>query len=423
MTDAYAVINSAAPTSGPTHDVTISGLGWTPTFAYVTCQAGSADGTVVVTNAPYSVGWCDATNERCASIMVEDAGSSWDAYREMHTDKVVYMNSGTGSDNGSLSFNSFISDGIRFDVDTAFPSGYQMVVHLFRADNTLVGNANVGSSGGTAVLTHNHGTTADTFLICATTGGGVGNGTASGGHLSVGYAVGTATGATGDQCAFGCFHNDGSSTAYVWIDDDRVVLVGSGSGTSRAAEVTDWSTNSLTLTQRNHGNNFGFDLLYAAVAMPNGVDFGITAVSSGTGTQAVTTAFEPEGVMIRQSLLAGSDTSTVGDVTANTSVADGGADSDSRAHSTAAAGDDSGSGDASCLYQSDLIAALDADDDGKELVYGIDSFNASDFTIDKTVNGTGANAYCFWLAFEAVAGGPATAIQDIIMRGIVPFAR
>ena len=151
-----ALVQFTIPTSGTTIDLTDSGFG-TPTAALFastmdTNDSGSgtsedgANGTAAV-HASICLGATDGTNERVTSAFAEDNVGTTDGYNQRKSDgDVIFLMDGTGAEDVALSFNSWITDGVRLDLDNLPASAIGATCVLFKCDGAFVGDFD--SSGG-----------------------------------------------------------------------------------------------------------------------------------------------------------------------------------------------------------------------------------------------------------------------------------
>lgn len=126
----------ALPTSGSTHDFTSSGFG-TPKAAIFIFTRAVADSTVYA-GAIMSVGITDGTNQFCAAHQTFNNDSTSRASRAFKNDRVGHYFSDTGTDYGIMSFNSWITDGVRVDLDDAFIFNHLVTVILLKGSDLNV---------------------------------------------------------------------------------------------------------------------------------------------------------------------------------------------------------------------------------------------------------------------------------------------
>jgi hypothetical protein len=127
----------ALSTGSGTQDFTTSKLGGlTPKVAkFVLVSATSND--TDTTDMRCSIGACDGTREYCCG-WTHDEGDSYSQRRRFGpgsfsggNDCVIRLLDGGGSQTLKFSFNSFITNGVRLDIDDTSPSAYYVVVTFY----------------------------------------------------------------------------------------------------------------------------------------------------------------------------------------------------------------------------------------------------------------------------------------------------
>ncbi len=199
-------VSATLNTSTGTQDVTLSGFG-TPKGA-IAFWGGDADATQR-NHAVFGVGFTDGTNSRLATVSAEnETGASSDAYRLQRNDKFIDILDGAStSKDHVVSFNSWITDGVRLNIDAASASVRTVIIILIGGSDVsgvVVGDINLGT--GTSAITETIGQTSDIILTC-------GNGSGS-------------YGSVGGQAIFsmGMYVNDGSNSqvGVGWWSEDQV---------------------------------------------------------------------------------------------------------------------------------------------------------------------------------------------------------
>lgn len=139
----------ALATGGSTQDFTISGETRTAVAAYFHCVAAT---TVDTETAHLSESWgaTDGTNEFFGSIYSEDnlaaASNAWTAH---NTGAVIVLLDNAGAIETQLSFNSFITGGVRLDLDDLPGAAYLVNVWLCFEGSYAVGTVTTGAVAGT----------------------------------------------------------------------------------------------------------------------------------------------------------------------------------------------------------------------------------------------------------------------------------
>jgi hypothetical protein len=146
MTLNVEVTRVACNTSTGTQDITISGFG-TPKAAMFICTLATADGTPV---SGYMISYGAATgasNEWCVMFQDEDGQATTDRRGATESDRVIRMNNTADSTiDGDAEFNSWITDGVRIDWQTAPSAAWLLTVILFTGSD-LSAHANYADLG------------------------------------------------------------------------------------------------------------------------------------------------------------------------------------------------------------------------------------------------------------------------------------
>lgn len=122
-----AAVSTAA--SG-TFDITVSGQTETPVGALFYVTYATTDGTIA-SDAVFGWGATDGTGEFCQTVKAEDAQISSDTDRLQSTSACLGIHDPGGSWDGRFSYNSFITGGIRLDIDDQAPSGFLVTAIFF----------------------------------------------------------------------------------------------------------------------------------------------------------------------------------------------------------------------------------------------------------------------------------------------------
>lgn len=192
-------------TGGATQDITISGFG-TPKAAIFIFSNAVTDDTIA-SDLVFGVGFTDGTRQNCNSVYHEDGVTTTDTDRISSSSKVVIH----PLSSWHYSFNSWITDGVRINVDAA--AGSAVLCTCILVGGSDVSNAYVNykddlGTGTSAVDITDPGFEPDLVFIT-----GIGNSSIAGTTQSI--------------FSFGVGHNDG-------VDTQRVSMINSvtGSGTS-----------------------------------------------------------------------------------------------------------------------------------------------------------------------------------------------
>lgn len=147
----FALSTAAA---GGTQDVTIPGFG-TPKAAMFILTAGVTD-DVLVGPARMATGYTDGVNNGCAGNHSSDTSSNSITSRRQTDTACITLPDVAGSGTElSFSFNSWITDGIRLDIDNDAPAAYLVTCILFgdQVTDAYVGTENLGTSTSPQVIT------------------------------------------------------------------------------------------------------------------------------------------------------------------------------------------------------------------------------------------------------------------------------
>ena len=221
----------ALATGGATQDITISGFNETVKGAiFIATNSVTADNTPTA-DGDISIGMTDGTNEVVIGYHAEDAAPSANTDRWHRTDAVVYAFDFSGTARHAFSINSFITDGVRINVDNAAASGYFVHVILIGGDDVAgiaVGEQDDLANNAATNTTISDGLTLNTDpdLIFMTT---------------IGQSTASPSFSTNAIITFGACINDGSET-------QRCISFGSRSGSGNV-ESTGYVSNNEVIGQ------------------------------------------------------------------------------------------------------------------------------------------------------------------------------
>lgn len=120
-----ARVSISTAAAGNTQDITISGFGTPKAAIFIGSEGSSAGGT-------FGIGWTDGTREFVFSVCAEDNRSTSDTHRMTQADACYRLPQPASGNNlqGEWSFNSWITDGVRVDIDDAWNAGQEVTVIL-----------------------------------------------------------------------------------------------------------------------------------------------------------------------------------------------------------------------------------------------------------------------------------------------------
>ena len=113
-----------------TFDITVSGQTETPVAALFYVTYATTDDTIA-SDAVFGWGATDGTGEFCQTVKSEDAQTTSDTDRIQSTTACLGIHDPGGSWDGQFSYNSFITGGIRLDIDDQAPSGFLVTAIFF----------------------------------------------------------------------------------------------------------------------------------------------------------------------------------------------------------------------------------------------------------------------------------------------------
>lgn len=290
-------VRATVPTSGSTLDVTISGFGDVKAVVFFSSRASSDD--TAASHAAFDIGFIDreTTPNRCGvSIFDQTALSTTNTWRDLDASVIQTGLGGAGTPDFVLDFNSWITDGIRLDIDDN-PGGARLLTCIFiggtDAAESFVGTQSLGT-GTSAIDITAPGFEPDIVF-----------GLANGGTTNAAHAI----------QSFGCAVNDGADTqgclSYSGRDGVTTSVVCGSLRNNRFLTQTFNDAESWNLTIGSYDAS-GFSvtpsasagsdtLLYLALKFDNSPDISLDFLDGPTATgDHATTApgFEPDFGML-----------------------------------------------------------------------------------------------------------------------------
>lgn len=254
---ATPVIRSAlfsVNTSGSTQDFTISGYG-TPQCAILEWWGVTATGTPTDT-ARHGTGFIDGTSQRAVCSMSENGqlpANADSGYRHAGDGCALITATTTEARDGKLTFNAWITDGVRLNLDDLPSSAFMLRVTFIRGvvAAQIVEVTPGGVQDGTDVFST---TIRPEFIFAISTGATTATETSGAhGRFFSGFAART----TKTQCAYSTLDRDRSDLGIASIHDDafHIFLNVTISGTTHTYfQVTAWGDTSISVTTRNGTN-------------------------------------------------------------------------------------------------------------------------------------------------------------------------
>jgi len=233
MKSQSAALSTAA--SG-TQDFTIAGFGTVVGAIFQWC-GGTALGTSVLEFLP-GIGFCDVTNQVQIGGFCNDNQSTGDNSRRLSNAEVITILDQSQNTQGKFGFNSFITNGVRLDIDEQATSAYLVAFTLIGTDN--IANINCGikddlGTGTSGVAITGVGDEPDLLFI----------GTVGGNNVPPSTNV-------HNFFSFGCAINDGSET-------QRVSLVSSDDNLSAPASRTNGYIGNDSICGRSFNDALSWD--------------------------------------------------------------------------------------------------------------------------------------------------------------------
>lgn len=284
--------------------ITVTGFG-TPTAADVTLVQATADNTETA-HAQVCRGFTDGTREYCVSGSVKDGQTTEDAHNESDGAALAILcTPGTATNIVTVTFDSWITDGIQISVDVTDGNAYFLVVTLFTgctAEVTSITITGIGTEA-TATLGHSEQVKA---VIAASAGSPLLTGNAPTMRFTTGFAVkdGSIT-----QRSISRTSGNGTTTTRTAAryDTSRVGCpnMSSTNGSETfGGEVTTMGTGTVGITGRGASASDRVFILLCLSGFTESVFVGDVNTPASTGDQSVTgVGFLPQAVVGATSIL------------------------------------------------------------------------------------------------------------------------
>lgn len=145
MTVFTAGVRGALPTIGATTDITFGASFGQPVAVCFIVSGGTTDGTESARPC-VSIGWADGTRNRVFAYGVEDATVSGreNGWNFASRNGIIAVPNQAGGNDGLFSFNSWITNGVRLNIDTAPSLAYKYIAFAVNGDGV---QAYVGDFG------------------------------------------------------------------------------------------------------------------------------------------------------------------------------------------------------------------------------------------------------------------------------------
>lgn len=382
--------------AGNTQDFTISGFG-TPVAAIFILSGGTTDDTIA-NNASTGIGFTDGVTDTCTYIGEYNATGANTARIQTTAGVIVTTNFSGSTVNGSFSFNSFITDGVRLNIDTQCTTAHLVTFVLIGGSD--ISNVHVGQKddlgvGTSAVDINTVGFEPDLVLItsnCNTS-------TAVATNAMLSFGVGINDGFDTQRVAlFGAVDSNGASVVNTYLGNDSVVGQVWNDSLGWDGVIGSYDASGFSITPNASA---GSDIIsYLAIKWSVATSlslFDLTIPTSGSYAET-TPAFEPlfglivteEGPTVRNTLTDGSGTLGI-------SVFDG-----TSIYTTSHTDDDAQNPAVCKSLSSDQFRLLNSDGSTDDALASSYAFDAAGW--DFTLSTNPASALFGWgLAIESVS--------------------
>lgn len=407
---------AALPTSGTTYDFTASGLGSNVKGGVFFAVRASALEEPATVQAAMGIGMTDGTRDRCVAVQSRHAQTTQDTYRIARNDRCMHLIANTGAINGSLSFNSFITDGVRFNVSDAFAAAYYMVGIMFAGTDVsfyVADSSTNALQNGVTTITAPGFQPTDVFVGSTFTSFGTSTTASADARLGFGVASDTGSGVTNLSQNWG--YTDGTAgAAEVFAEDrsNRCFQLLNNSGASGSAQITTISSVGFSITTRDAAGSQVF--MYGALKLPSHLSrlLEIVDTKTSTGDQKYqNSVFRPQAYLVMASALTTVDTHTTNDDASTYLV--GAGSGTSTAHGCVAMSCDDGATTSDCEELASNTFALVHDATGADLYeITLDGFTSSGLDLNFGVaNGT-ARKVILWTVQENHLVGSADGVAS-----------
>lgn len=377
-----AVVRSSTPTSTGTVDFTSSGFGTPKAAMFFLMFSPGADGTATQDDTCVSFGFTDGTRDRATSFSSEDAVTTTNTSRSsVHACAVQTNFAGTAVDKQG-DFNSWITDGVRLDwTVTTGSQELEIVCVLFGGTDLQAYVGNMNSTTGTS-------TTGPGFkpdVVFASTSGVNStstSATAANTTHSLGCAVRGASDSITEAVVSSTFW-DNESTSRVYKAHSSSDFAAQLNGTSYGwrASVSSWDVSGFTISTTGSPGSPADQIAFLALELGGASVTLLNDFNTGTatGNKAYTTSAKPQAIV-------GTITSlTSANANSQTTNAERwgwfAATSDAEFAQTIAQDDAVSTTVEYNMSDTEALALISAT--GTKLaVASLDSFNATDFTLN-----------------------------------------
>jgi hypothetical protein len=401
--------------SGTGNQTIAHGASFTPVAGIFWATRQTAEG--LADGVSFSIGFTDGTNQFATGTFSEDAATTSNTARTGSSSNVIRLASAAATPTIDIALGFVSWDGTNVVVNRITnATNTAAIVHYELIGGSDITNAFVGtftdnSSTGDQDITAPGFTCSDGqgLLFMLTNG----LGTAADSSAGADFSLGVATSATKRGTLFNAAE-DNRAAMDTWRRqlNNQVLLIGSASTGAQVAlaSFSAWITNGFRINWSDAG---GAILMGYMVLKGGQYDVGDFAISSGTGNQDVTTAFDPTGLMLFSDQSASSNPASE---EAHYCLTVGGTDGTAEGSITLGDEDDTASSAAETVMSTTTgkglrFLATNVNSTGSSTVTNmeadINSFGTNKFTINKTTNDDVQLGRVIFVAFGSAAAAPA----------------
>lgn len=282
----FRTVSATLNTVTGTQDITISGFG-TP-VGVIAIYGGTTDGATRTDGAVFGFGFSDGTNSYTTCVSSDDGVSPSVTKRIQTNLRLIHLLQDNGLNDAVVSFDSFISDGVRIDIVGA-PAQSRQVTFVFiggsDVTNSKTGNVDLGT-GTSPIDVNTIGFNPDLVFVLSNGQGGYGTSSDTESLLSVGIAHNDGS---DTQAAIGIRdrHNITTSEADTVISNTCVMFDPSGGVVSKKVTIGSFDASGFSVTPS--ANFAGDELTYFALKFANTPSISLDFIDSPTSTGSYST--------------------------------------------------------------------------------------------------------------------------------------
>jgi len=313
-----AIVRAVANTALGTQDFTVAGFGMAKAAIFIMTYAIADD--VAADHANFSYGATDGVSQFNIAVTDEDGQNPTDSNeRVTETFCIVGLDPGTLTEDGEASFDSFITDGIRINWDTASSTAFLITAILFGGDDlsAFVGSQVVGNAVGTAHIVADVGFESHLVFSAMVNGERVASPTGSNAEYSIGAIHNDAAGGV-TQRSYALFSQTGQSPSLIAAYMSALygcMHITIGGAVDWGCEWSAFTGSGFTITERIDGGNTT-EVFYLCLrgASPNDFSVGTHSTPVVNGEDSETGPnFEPQLVILGMTHIDTVNTGDAGD--------------------------------------------------------------------------------------------------------------